>query len=176
MASAELQVAYDPRELELYRMGSPTCRYYSARWQRPIGRSRHGEFPLAVVTHYFAAMGFFVLAAEPELPDGRGYMLLSYPGKRRAGHPAFLRMVSMFGEEPVRLLNRAADTAKIRRTGNRAGGDPDLLVFADHDRFFVEVKWRDRITEKQRAVFPLIEKYLKVPVRIVRIVPMAPDS
>ena len=70
-----------------------------------------------------------------------------------------------------------------RRDGRftRPGGDPDLFVFHRKDlrlRFFVEVKledftkprtYRDTIGDQQLFLFPLVEKRLKCPVRIVRV-------
>jgi hypothetical protein len=53
--------------------------------------------------------------------------------------------------------------------------DPDLFAFrpgAPADRFFVEVKHHDQITEKQRVAFPLIEQLC--PVIVARLVPTDP--
>ena len=62
----------------------------------------------------------------------------------------------------------------------RISGDPDLFVFHRKDLRlpFVEVKledftkprtYRDTIGDQQLFLFPLIEKLLKCPVRIVRV-------
>jgi len=48
------------------------------------------------------------------------------------------------------------------------GGDPDLFVFNGRERFFVEVKWKDHITEKQRVTFPFIESHCGVKIKIAR--------
>jgi hypothetical protein len=107
-----------------------------------------------------------------EDPDFVGFMLLSYPGRRRAAHPAYKRMQNVFREATVARLNMEADRAKLRmaqRLGNRGGGDPDVFVFKRRERFFLEVKWKDQITEKQRVTFPLIEYHCGVGVKIARI-------
>jgi hypothetical protein len=124
-----------------------------------------------VVRQHFRQLGYCVLAAEPELPGGTGFMLVSYPGKRRRHHPAYERMVGIFGAARLECLNREADEQKRRLTGSAGGGDPDLFVYRGSDRFFVEVKWRDQVTAKQKVTFPLIEDYCGVPVKIARILP-----
>jgi hypothetical protein len=52
------------------------------------------------------------------------------------------------------------------------GGDPDLFVYKGDGRrvrFFVEVKHNDKLNTNQEVVFPLIEKLLGCPVKLVRI-------
>jgi hypothetical protein len=81
-------------------------------------------------------------------------------------------MQDKFGAPTVARLNVEADRAKLQMhqgKGNRGGGDPDLFVFKGRERFFVEVKWQDHITEKQRVTFPLIERHCGVKVKIARI-------
>ena len=62
------------------------------RWPRQIR-----EFPLVVVREHYRRMGYVVLASEPRLSNEEGFILLSYPGKRRAGDPAYRRMETIFG-------------------------------------------------------------------------------
>lgn len=147
----EIPVPYDPIQYDLYRAGDPTCAFHSVRWPLSAGRGRHGEFPLVVVREHFRKLGYSVLASEPRLPVDEGFILVSYPGKRRKRDPAYLRMEAIFGERELAELNELADAAKLKKTGNTAGGDPDLFAFRPEipkDRFFVEVKHRDQIIEK----------------------------
>jgi hypothetical protein len=147
-------------------------------WPHLVGRGKYGEFPLMVVREHYRRQGYTVWFCEPALekygnPDFVGFMLLSYPGRRRTAHPAYKRMQDEFGEATVERLNLEADRAKRRMKqgrGNRGGGDPDLFVFKGRERFFVEVKWKDHITEKQRVTFPLIERHCGVRVRIARLI------
>jgi len=74
-------------------------------------------------------------------------------------------MEGFFGADVLRELNQRADVEKRKLTGNSGGGDPDLFVFRRSECFFVEVKWRDQITKKQRVTFPLIEQFCNVEVR-----------
>lgn len=148
-----------------------------APWPHLVGRGKYGEFPLVIVREHYRRQGYTVWFCEPALekyadPDFVGFMLLSYPGRRRTGHPAFKRMQNVFGDATVAELNVEADRAKRRMNqgrGSRGGGDPDLFVFNGRERFFVEVKWKDHITAKQRLTFPLIERHCGVSVRIARI-------
>jgi hypothetical protein len=148
-----------------------------ATWPHLVGRGKYGEFPLVVVREHYRRQGHTVWFCEPALekyadPDFVGFMLLSYPGRRRTAHSAYKRMQDVFGEATVERLNAEADRAKLQMDqgkGNRGGGDPDLFVFKGRERFFVEVKWKDHITEKQRVTFPLIERHCGVRVKIARI-------
>ena len=147
-------------------------------WPHLVGRGKHGEFPLIVVREHYRRQGYTVWFCEPALekyadPNFVGFMLLSYPGRRQAAHLAYKRMQDVFGEATVARLNLEADHAKLQMNkgqGNRGGGDPDLFVFKGQERFFVEVKWKDHITQKQRVTFPLIVRHCGVNVRIARIV------
>ena len=169
----EIRIAYNKAEAQLYREADPTGRYHDERWPLLRGRGRHGEFPLVVARSYFRQRGYTVWASEPELPDDTGFILVSYPGKRRRHHPAYVRMQNVFGEARLHDLNAATDDIKRARTGGRGGGDPDLFVFRGNMQFFVEVKWWDQITMKQAATFPLIEKLCDVEVRVARLTPAA---
>jgi hypothetical protein len=171
----EIAVPYEPIQYDLYRAGDPTCCFHAVRWPLNAGRGKLGEFPLVVVREHFRKLGYTVLASEPRLPGDDGFILVSYPGKRRVGDPAYRRLEAIFGDRKLAELNELADVAKRRRTGNRGGGDPDLFAFrpgAPADRFFIEVKDHDQITEKQRVVFPLIEQLC--PVIVARLVPTTP--
>jgi hypothetical protein len=167
----ELAVPFDPAERALYEKGDPNGVFHASRWPLYAGRGRFGEFPLVVVREYYRQRGLTVWASEPELPHDGGFILVSYPGKRRRGHSAYARMEALFGVDKLRELNEATDRAKRTETKGVGGGDPDLFVFGGRERFFVEVKWNDDITEKQNATFPLIEAVLGVEVKVVRIEP-----
>lgn len=163
----EIKIEFNPLQLRLYSEKSPECIY--KQWPISVGRSRHGEFPLVVARQYFVELGYTVWASEPELPDDDGYILVSFPGKRRGRHPAYLRMTAFFDLETLSRLNGDADCEKKAHTGNASGGDPDLFVFRGSEYFFVEVKWRDKITKKQSVTFPIIEKYCKTSIVMARI-------
>jgi hypothetical protein len=165
----EVEVPFDPAEIERYRSNDSAGQYFGVAWPRSLGKSHHGEFPVVVVREHFRALGYTVLASEPELPKDEGFLLVAYPGKRERRHPAYERMVGHFGDAVLARLNRHADKTKARYGKSRGGGDPDLFVFRGGDRFFVEVKWRDQITQKQSLTFPLIERYCQVPIKVARI-------
>lgn len=66
-------------------------------WPHLVGRGKYGEFSLMVVREHYRRQGYTVWFCEPALekyadPDFVGFMLLSYPGRRRIGDPAFTRM------------------------------------------------------------------------------------
>ena len=171
----EILVPYEPIQHDLYRAGDPTCCFHSVRWPSNAGRGIFGEFPLVVAREHFRKLGYTVLASEPRLPREEGFILVAYPGKRRAGDPAYRRMEAIFGDRKLAELNERADEAKRKATGNRAGGDPDLFIFragSPSDRFFVEVKHHDHLTEKQLVTFPLIEQLC--PIIVARLVPTTP--
>lgn len=174
--SPEIIIPVDEREPELYRRKDPASRYHYVRWPLESGRGRYGEFPLVVVREHFRGLGYTVWASEPELPDDLGFMLVSYPGKRVDRHPALVRMEQIFGKDTVAELNAKADKAKEKNTGNRQGGDPDLFVFGDSERFFVEVKWKDELRQKQLVTFPIIEQVCDVEVKIARILSAHPGD
>src|SRR4051794_1232832 len=77
-----------------------------AVWPHLVGRGKYGEFPLIVVREHYRRRGYTVWFCEPALekckrPDFVGFMLLSYPGRRRAAHPAYKRMQDMLGVATV---------------------------------------------------------------------------
>ncbi|HXH49677.1 MAG TPA: hypothetical protein VNM47_10045 [Terriglobia bacterium] len=171
----ELAVPFDPVQIELYRKRDPACIYHSVWWPQELrrGRERTGEFPLVVVREHFRRLGYTVLASEPRLPDGQGFILLSFPRYRERRHPAYTQMASLLGTdiEALDAFNLISDKAKIAATGNRGGGDPDLFVYRPDgtERFFVEVKHKDKLNKKQLVTFPIIRKQ-GWEVKIVRIV------
>jgi hypothetical protein len=173
-AQAELVVPDDPEQREKYEARDLTSVYHSAQYQYPIalwhGIYRRGRFPEVAVRAALMAKGFSVLISDPEMPNGGGFMLTHYTGKRRARHPAFLRMFRWFPEERVVELNRQCDALKKQLSGNAGGGDPDLFVYStDGDRFFVEVKDDDELIKKQRATFPKIARILNCDVLVARV-------
>ena len=169
----ELPLPFDPRQLSLYRCGDKACIYHSVRWPLREGRGKWGEFPLVVVREHYRGLGYTVLASEPRLPDGEGFVLLSYPGYRKARHRTYRQMADLLGTDLATLdaLNRIADKAKFEATGNEIGGDPDLFVYKPDgsESFFVEAKYKDNLTRKQLATFPIINQNWEV--KVVRIVP-----
>lgn len=169
---AEFTIPFELCQLALYRCGSEACIYHACAWPLPQGRGRWGEFPLVVVRKHYLDLGYEVLASEPRLGAGKGFILLSYPGYRKARNIAYTQMAELLGTDLTTLdaLNLVADKAKIAATGNRAGGDPDLFVFkADgSERFFVEAKYKDNLNRKQDVTFPIIRTY-GWKVKIVRI-------
>jgi hypothetical protein len=200
--AGEKKIPFDPIDKEKYMLNRPDGRYYKVRWNpEPIsekrrrelasaegkdywktmgGRGARGEFPLVVAREYYRADHYTVWASEPRLvhPETRepeGFVVLSYAGARNPRHTHhhnYQRMADIFGADLLERLNRKADAEKKRRTGNRAGGDPDLFVFKGdrkNDRFFVEVKYEDQLTQKQTVCFPLIERILECEVRAARI-------
>ncbi|OGP94993.1 MAG: hypothetical protein A2157_03070 [Deltaproteobacteria bacterium RBG_16_47_11] len=85
--------------------------------------------------------------------------------------PGFTKVCYIFDEPKVRLLIGEANKA-FRSVGKKiASGDPDLFVYNENtgDCFFVEVKENDQITDNQKVLFPLIEKFL-CPVFIARVI------
>jgi hypothetical protein len=107
------------------------------------------------------------------MPEQEGFILAHYARMRECHHPAYTRMLKHFLPEQLEEFNSIADAEKIAATGNRAGGDPDLFVFRRAgERFFVEVKDRDRLSEKQIATFPLIESILGCEVKLARLRPV----
>lgn len=120
----ELAVPFEPAEWARYRRGDPNGVFHASRWPLHAGRGRFGEFPLVVVREYYRRDRLTVWASEPELPNDGGFILVSYPGKRRRGHPAYARMEALFGVDALRKLNEAIDRAKRADTKGVGGGDP----------------------------------------------------
>ena len=196
----EIQIGYSPADRGSYRVNDPYGRYFSVRWNPKAinearrvelasvspdkywktlgGRGSHGEFPVVVTREYFRKKGFTVLASEPRLISPmdampEGYVLCSYPGYRKRGAECYQRMVDIFGADVLTELNAEMDIARKKHGRTTHGGDPDLFVYKGDGkrvRFFVEVKDKDQLITNQKICFPLIEKYLKCEVRVVRLV------
>ncbi|MEO8257238.1 MAG: hypothetical protein ABI868_07810 [Acidobacteriota bacterium] len=171
-AQAELIVPYDPDERKKYeeRDGSSIFHqngYSVSLWH---GIYKRGRFPEVAVRASLKALGFSVLISDPGMPTEGGYILTHYAGKRRRLDAAFQRMFQWFPEALITDLNRECDDLKRSVSGNRGGGDPDLFVFSEAgDRFFVEVKDKDEIKEKQRATFASIARILGCDVLMARV-------
>ncbi len=81
---------------------------------------------------------------------------------KREKMAGFSKICHIFGEARARLLIAEADEA-FRSIGKKiASGDPDLFVYNENtgDRFFVEVKDDDQITDNQKILFPLVQQFL----------------
>jgi hypothetical protein len=83
-------------------------------------------------------------------------------------------MKDMFGGNLVEKVVKIAITEKKEKYGlTPGGGDPDLFVFkhdGQQERFFVEVKMKDKLIDNQKISFPIIEKHL-CEVKIHRVKP-----
>jgi len=163
-----IKAKYDVRELP--------ARAYPV-WQSLKGRGKLGEFPLMVMREHYRSQGYRVWVSDSNAELRDCFILVSYPGLRKKTplHPAYKRMVGVFGRERIEKLNQLVDEAKRQGKDNRnlGGGDPDLFVFkganAQEERFFVEVKHKDPPTPNQRICFPLIAEHL-CEIKLVRII------
>jgi hypothetical protein len=175
-----MRIAFDPLQKDLYdlqvkfKRQNPGCKYLLFHSLK--GKGRHGEFPLMVVREHFRNLGYKVLFSSSVRDTPESFICASYPGLRGEEplHPAYMRMVRMFGFERLKEFNKKADKAKTKhkRGSNRGGGDPDMFVYKGNGRyirFFVEAKHKDKLLTNQKVVFRLIRKHLGCPVRVVRI-------
>jgi hypothetical protein len=108
---------------------------------------------------------------EEQRYNVESYYYLVRNRNNRERMPGFRKICHIFSEEKVRLLIAEADKA-FRSVGKRvASGDPDLFVYnkTTGERFFVELKENDQITNNQKVLFPLIQKFL-CPVFIARVI------
>jgi hypothetical protein len=162
---------------ERYRLTVlPKCIY--PLWHSLKGRGKLGEFPLMVVRKHYTDKGYTVWASDSNEDPKDVFILVSFPGLRKLTppHPAYERMVKIFGQKKIEELNKITDEAKAQGKDmrNLGGGDPDLFVFkganAEVERFFVEVKHKDKPTQNQEICFPLIEGSLHCEVKLIRIV------
>jgi hypothetical protein len=182
--SCELRIPFDPAQQDLYRLQVKRKRQIPGctipLYHHLSGRGRQGEFPFMVAREYFRRLGYKVLFSSSGRPPetSENFICTSYPGLRREEppHPAYQRMARIFGLERLIEFNKVAERAKLQRkhNGNKGGGDPDLFVYKGDGRrvrFFVEVKHNDKMNVNQEVVFPLIEKHLECPVKLVRIYP-----
>lgn len=176
--SGELEIPFDKREERLYKSarGGERSVYAPYAWPRAlrIGRNKGGCFAEVVARAYFECKGYRVLLSAPDFPGNRGYLLLHYRQKRLANHPAFERMQGHFPHVDLNELAEEAHALKLRYCKAGGGGDPDLFVYkpGTRERFFVEVKYRDKLRSNQLVSFPLIERAL-CPVVLARLVPIA---
>jgi hypothetical protein len=107
--------------------------------------------------------------------EDHGYNVESYyylvrNRNKREKMLGFKKICRIFSEPQVRLLIAEVESS-FRSIGKKiASGDPDLFVYNEStgDRFFVEVKENDQITDNQKVLFPLIQKLL-CPVYIARV-------
>lgn len=154
----EIQIIYPKEQRILYQKKDRTCIY--DQFPRQVGINK-GNFVDMVAKKYFEGQGYSV----------ESYYYLVRNRKKRERMPGFMKICHIFGESKVRLLIREAESA-FRSVGKTAAsGDPDLFVYNEsrEDRFFVEVKENDHITDNQRILFPLIQKFL-YPVFIARVI------
>lgn len=169
--SSELVVPYAPAEKAKYKAGEASV-FDKWRWSLPDGRNRSGSFAEVCARRDFELQGYRVLVSEPRDPEG--FLLVSYPGKREVGDPAFQRVSRFFADAQINELVRRADDVRRSNGLTRHGGDPDLFVYSEGgtERFFVEVKdVGDRLRPSQLLCFPLIEEVLGCDVRIVHVEP-----
>jgi hypothetical protein len=153
----EIQITYPKEQHNWYVEKDDRCIY--RQFERQVGINK-GNFVEMVATKYFEDQGYDVIS----------YYYLVRNSIKREKMPGFIKICHIFGEPQVLLLIGEADKA-FRSTGKRiASGDPDLFVYNDinRDRFFVEVKENDPITDNQKILFPLIQKFL-CPVFIARV-------
>lgn len=178
-----IDVHYDPHQAVLcceqarQRKPLPGCVY--SLWSNLKGRGKGGEFALTIARHFFNSQGYEVLVSDSQRENPECFILASYPGlrKQRPVHPAYQRMVDVFGEAQLLSFNERATREKLlrKRTRNAGGGDPDLFVRCranPNHYFFAEVKYKDRLPENQKAVFPLISEKLRCKVFLVQIRPI----
>jgi len=136
-------------------------------WKPLRGRGRLGEFALVVAREHYRKRGYSVWASGSDKEVKDRFILVSFPGLRKQLplHPAYARMVRIFGSEKIEELNRTVDKEKRKKKGHRnlGGGDPDLFVFKKGNPrkgFFVEVKYKDQPTQNQLMCFPRIDEKL----------------
>jgi hypothetical protein len=130
-----IDVYFDPHQADLYHRQVKQkkelrgCVY--PLWENLKGRGRGGEFALTVARHFFVNQGYEVFVSDSSRENPACFILASYPGLRqeRPFHPAYKRMVDVFGEEKLKAFNEHAAKEKPRhkKTRNRGGGDPDLF-------------------------------------------------
>ena len=153
----EIQIEYPKEQLYFYDKKESRCIY--DQFPRQVGINK-GNFVEMVAKKYFEMQGYSV-----EI-----YYYLVRNRNKRERMPGFKKICHIFGEGQVRLLITEADKA-FRSIGKKiASGDPDLFIYNEdtRDRFFVEVKGDDHITDNQKILFPLIEKFL-CPVFVTRV-------
>jgi len=159
----EIQIPYSKEQHILYLQKDPRCIY--DQFPRQVGINK-GNFVETVTKKYFEEQGYNV----------ESYYYLVRNRNKRERMPGFKKICHILSEGKVRLLIAKADKA-FRSIGKKvASGDPDLFVYNEStgDRFFVEVKENDQITDNQKVLFLLIEKFL-CPVFIARVIAKVPS-
>ena len=153
----EIKIYYTREQRILYDRKDSNCIY--DQFERQVGINK-GNFVEMVAKKFFKDDGYNV----------ESYYYLVRNRKKRERMPGFKIICQTFGEKQVRLLIEEADKA-FRSLGKRiASGDPDLFIYRNNgkENFFVEVKENDQITDNQKLLFPIIQKYL-CPVYIARV-------
>ena len=153
----EIQITYPKKQRNFYEKKDSRCIY--DQFERQVGINK-GNFLEMVATKYFQGQGYNV----------ESYYYLVRNRNKREKMPEFSKICHISGEAKVRLLIAEADEA-FRSIGKKiASGDPDLFVYNESagDWFFVEIKENDQVTDNQRILFPLIQKFL-CPVFIARV-------
>ncbi len=154
----EIKITYPKKEHNFYEKNDRRCIY--DQFERQVGINK-GNFVEIVATKYFQGQGYNV----------ESYYYLVRNRNKREKMPGFSKICHIFGDAKVRLFIAEADEA-FRSVGKKiASGDPDLFVYNEYtgDRFFVEVKENDQITDNQKILFPLVQKFL-CPAFIVRVI------
>jgi hypothetical protein len=97
------------------------------------------------------------------------YKIFEYPGPQFFEGTELIKRI--LGNSKISMLIDIASGMSIKPT------EPDLFAYkkigdAKFDMMFVEVKRKDLVSDKQYSGIELIEKYLKVPCKIVRYKPL----
>jgi hypothetical protein len=174
--------AVSEKHKRLYMAKNPSCIYYPYRWLYLKGRHKKGrEFPVVIAEKHFIDQGYKVWVSGQSKIGKKAFNLLNFPSARKERDQSYLKMIEVFGEKKIDKFIFFVEKKKKKYGLRRNGGDPDLFVqniLNPSDRFFVEVKaedftgrrrYRDKLTNQQHLVFPLIEKYLKCRVRIAKV-------
>jgi len=154
----EIHITYPIAQRIFYEKKDKRCIY--DQFARQVGINK-GNFVEMVAKKYFEKRGYHV----------ESYYYLVRNRNKRENMPGFTKLCHIFGEAKIRLLIDEANKA-FRSIGKKIGsGDPDLFVYNEstEERFFVEVKENDQITDNQKTLFPLIQKFL-CPVFIARVI------
>lgn len=153
----EIPISYCKEQRMLYKNKNENCIY--KQFERQVGINKR-NFVEMVAKKYFEDLGYKV----------ESYYYLVRNRHKREKMSGFRKICEIFGENKIRKLIAEADRIFRSKGKKIAGGDPDLFVYEENNKagFFVEVKEKDEITENQKILFPLIEKYL-CPVHIARV-------
>ena len=142
----------------MYKKKDKSCIY--DQFERQVGINK-GNFVEMVAKKYFKDHGYNV----------ESYYYLVRNRNKREKMFGFMKICRIFSEPQVRLL--IAESERIFPSVGKkiASGDPDLFVYNESagDWFFVEIKENDQVTDNQRILFPLIQKFL-CPVFVARVI------